>query len=133
MIGVIFGVIVPYIAVAIFVAGVVYRILSWASSPVPLKIPTTGGQQKSFPFIKRTVYDRFDSPYTWWETAGRMLLEIFLFRSLLKNTRYYLDRVSQKDARWLWLLEYCSTTHFCSYSSDIQDSSSSRFRASLNF
>ncbi len=103
MIGVIFGVILPYIAVAIFVIGVVYRIVNWANSPVPLKIPTTGGQQRSLPFIKRTVYDRFDSPYTWWETAGRMLLEIFFFRSLLKNTRYYLDRVSQKDARWLWL------------------------------
>lgn len=103
MIGVIFGVIVPYIAVAIFVVGVVYRIVNWANSAVPLKIPTTSGQAKSFPFIKRTIYDRFDSPYTWWETAGRMLLEIFLFRSLLKNTRYYLDRVSQKDARWLWL------------------------------
>jgi nitrate reductase gamma subunit len=103
MIGVIFGVIVPYIAVAIFVIGVIYRIVNWANSAVPLKIPTTGGQQKSFPFIKRTIYDRFDSPYTWWETAGRMLLEIFFFRSLLKNTRYYLDRTSQKDARWLWL------------------------------
>ncbi|WP_202318458.1 sulfate reduction electron transfer complex DsrMKJOP subunit DsrM [Archaeoglobus neptunius] len=103
MIGVIFGVIVPYIAVAIFVAGVIYRIINWASSAVPLKVPTTGGQQKSFPFIKRTIYDRFDSPYTKWETAGRMLLEIFFFRSLLKNTRYYLDRTSQKDARWLWL------------------------------
>ncbi|WP_290596721.1 MULTISPECIES: sulfate reduction electron transfer complex DsrMKJOP subunit DsrM [unclassified Archaeoglobus] len=103
MIGVIFGVIVPYIAVAIFVAGVVYRFVNWANSAVPLKIPTTGGQQKSFPFIKRTIYDRFDSPYTWWETVGRMILEIFMFRSLLKNTRYYLDRASQKDARWLWL------------------------------
>lgn len=103
MIGVIFGVVVPYIAVAIFVLGVVYRIVNWANSAVPLKIPTTSGQAKSLPFIKRTIYDRFDSPYTWWETAGRMLLEIFFFRSLLKNTRYYLDRVSQKDARWLWL------------------------------
>lgn len=103
MIGVIFGVIVPYIAVAVFVVGVIYRIVDWANSPVPLKIPTTGGQQKSLPFIKRTIYDRFDSPYTWWETVGRMFLEIFLFRSLLRNTRYYLDRVSQKDARWLWL------------------------------
>ncbi len=103
MIGIIFGVIIPYIAVAIFVAGVIYRIVNWANSAVPLKIPTTGGQQKSFPFIKRTIYDRFDSPYTWWETAGRMLLEIFFFRSLLKNTRYYLDKTTQKDARWLWL------------------------------
>jgi nitrate reductase gamma subunit len=70
---------------------------------VPLKIPTTSGQAHSLPFIKRTIYDRFDSPYTKWETIVRMLLEIFFFRSLFKNTRYYLDRQSQKDARWLWL------------------------------
>ncbi|MEM0266120.1 MAG: sulfate reduction electron transfer complex DsrMKJOP subunit DsrM [Archaeoglobaceae archaeon] len=103
MIGIIFGVLVPYIAFAIFVAGVVYKFIYWAKSAVPLKIPTTSGQQKSLKFIKRTIYDRFDSPFTKWETAVRMILEIFAFRSLLKNTRYYLDRLSQKDARWLWL------------------------------
>lgn len=103
MIGAILGVIVPYIAVAIFVVGVVYRIVNWANSPVPLKITTTSGQAYSLQFIKRTIYDRFDSPYTKWETAVRMLLEIFFFRSLFKNTRYYLDRTSAMDARWLWL------------------------------
>ncbi len=103
MIGVIFGVVIPYIAVAIFVVGVIYRIVNWSNSAVPLKIPTTCGQQKSLPFIRRTIYDRFDSPYSKWETVVRMILEIFLFRSLLRNTRYYLDRQSQKDARWLWL------------------------------
>lgn len=103
MIGIIFGVLVPYIAFAIFVTGVVYKFIYWAKSAVPLKIPTTSGQQKSLKFIKRTIYDRFDSPFTKWETAVRMILEIFAFRSLLKNTRYYLDRLSQRDARWLWL------------------------------
>ncbi|MEM0203542.1 MAG: sulfate reduction electron transfer complex DsrMKJOP subunit DsrM [Archaeoglobaceae archaeon] len=103
MIGVIFGVLVPYIAFAIFVVGVVYKFIYWAKSAVPLKIPTTSGQQKSLRFIKRTIYDRFDSPFTKWETVVRMILEIFAFRSLLKNTRYYLDRLSQRDARWLWL------------------------------
>jgi nitrate reductase gamma subunit len=97
------GVIVPYIAVAIFVVGVIYRFINWANSAVPLKVPTTCGQAYSLPFIKRNIYDRFDSPYTKWETAVRMLLEIFFFRSLLRNTRYYLDRQAQKDARWLWL------------------------------
>ncbi len=102
--GIIFGVIIPYIAVAICVCGIIYKIVYWANSPVPLKIPTTSGQAYSpLPFIKRTVYDRFDSPYTKWETVGRMFFEIFLFRSLIKNTRYYLDRHAQKDARWLWL------------------------------
>ncbi len=103
MIGALFGVLIPYVAVAVFVVGVIYRIVNWANSAVPLKITTTSGQAHSLPFIKRTIYDRFDSPYTKWETVVRMFLEIFLFRSLLKNTRYYLDRQAQKDARWLWL------------------------------
>lgn len=103
MIGVVFGVVIPYIAFAIFVVGVVYKFIYWARSAVPLKIPTTSGQQKSLNFIKRTIYDRFDSPFTKWETIVRMILEIFVFRSLLKNTRYYLDKLSQRDARWLWL------------------------------
>ncbi|MEM1578899.1 MAG: sulfate reduction electron transfer complex DsrMKJOP subunit DsrM [Archaeoglobaceae archaeon] len=111
MIGVIFGVVIPYIAFAIFVAGVTYKFYYWAKSAVPLKIPTTSGQQKSLKFIKRTIYDRFDSPFTKWETVVRMILEIFAFRSLLKNTRYYLDRLSQRDARWLWL--FAILFHYC--------------------
>ncbi|MET1124225.1 MAG: sulfate reduction electron transfer complex DsrMKJOP subunit DsrM [Archaeoglobaceae archaeon] len=111
MIGVIFGVVVPYVAFAIFVVGVIYRIVEWANSPQPLKIPTTSGQAKSFPFVRRTIYDRFDSPFSRWELIGRMILEIFAFRSLLRNTRYYLDRVSQKDARWLWL--FAIIFHYC--------------------
>jgi nitrate reductase gamma subunit len=111
MIGIIFGVIIPYIAFAIFVVGIVYKFIYWAKSAVPLKVPTTSGQQKSLKFIKRTIYDRFDSPYTKWETAVRMILEIFAFRSLLKNTRYYLDRLSQRDARWLWL--FAILFHYC--------------------
>jgi len=111
MIGIVFGIIIPYIAFAIFVVGVVYKFIYWAKSAVPLKIPTTSGQQKSLKFIKRAIYDRFDSPYTKWETAVRMILEIFAFRSLLKNTRYYLDRLSQRDARWLWL--FAILFHYC--------------------
>ncbi len=111
MIGIVLGIIIPYIAFAIFVVGVVYKFIYWAKSAVPLKIPTTSGQQKSLKFIKRTIYDRFDSPYTKWETAVRMILEIFAFRSLLKNTRYYLDRLSQRDARWLWL--FAILFHYC--------------------
>lgn len=111
MIGVLFGVIIPYIAFAIFVIGVTYKFVYWAKSAVPLKIPTTSGQQKSLKFIKRTIYDRFDAPFTKWETIVRMILEIFAFRSLLKNTRYYLDRLSQKDARWLWL--FAILFHYC--------------------
>ena len=48
-----FGVALPYIAFAVFVIGFIYRIVNWAKSPVPFRIPTTCGQQKSLDFIKQ--------------------------------------------------------------------------------
>jgi len=51
-VGVLFGVVIPYAALAIFVGGFVYRVLQWAKVPVPFHIPTTCGQQKSLPWIK---------------------------------------------------------------------------------
>ncbi|AEA47688.1 sulfate reduction electron transfer complex DsrMKJOP subunit DsrM [Archaeoglobus veneficus] len=93
---------VPYVAFAIFLIGVIYRAINWAKSPVPLKIPTTCGQQYTLPFIRRTIYDRFDSPYTKWETIGRMFFEVFFFRSLFRNTRYYYTRHEHRDTRFLW-------------------------------
>ncbi len=96
-------IVVPYAAFFIFVIGVIYRIVTWANSAVPLKIPTTSGQQGTLPFIKRNLYDRFDSPYNKWEVALRMILEVFAFRTLLKNTRYYHSRHEHRDTRWLWV------------------------------
>lgn len=96
-------IVVPYAAFFIFVIGVLYRVVTWASSPVPLKIPTTSGQQGTLPFIRRNIYDRFDSPYSNWGVALRMILEVFAFRTLLKNTRYYYNRHEHRDTRWLWL------------------------------
>ena len=93
---------VPYAAFVIFVVGVIYRFVNWARSAVPLKVPTTCGQQYSLPFIKRTIYDRFDSPFTKWETVGRMFFEVFFFRSLFRNTRYYYSRHEHRDTRFLW-------------------------------
>ena len=42
-----FGIVLPYVAVACFIIGFIYRIVKWAKSPVPFRIPTTCGQQKS--------------------------------------------------------------------------------------
>ena len=42
-----FGVVIPYVAIALFVLGIIYRIVSWAKVPVPFRIPTTCGQGKS--------------------------------------------------------------------------------------
>ena len=38
---VVFGMILPYVAIIAFIAGFIYRILNWAKSPVPFRIPTT--------------------------------------------------------------------------------------------
>ncbi|MEK6583077.1 MAG: menaquinol oxidoreductase, partial [Nitrospirota bacterium] len=48
-----FGVVIPYAALAVFLFGVLYRVVKWGSSPVPFHIPTTCGQQKSLPWIKQ--------------------------------------------------------------------------------
>ena len=53
--GVVFGVVIPYAALATFLIGVVYRVYQWATIPVPFAIATTAGQQDSseaLPFVK---------------------------------------------------------------------------------
>ena len=97
-----FGVVVPYVAVVIFLAGMIYRVLLWASAPVPFRIPTVSGQQKSLPWIK---YSRFESPANGLEATGRMALEVLLFRSLFRNTRVELtpsQRVVYQPDKFLW-------------------------------
>jgi nitrate reductase gamma subunit len=79
----VFGIAIPYLAVILFVGGFIYRILKWAKSPVPFRIPTTCGQQKSLSFIKQ---DKLESPSTFIQVVGRMALEI-LFSVLSSGTR----------------------------------------------
>ena len=97
----VFFVVVPCGAFAVFVAGFIYRIVSWGRSPVPFSIPTTCGQGKSLPWIKS---DPLESPSGKAGVIGRMALEILLFRSLFRNTRLYLyaQRPVYSSAKWLW-------------------------------
>ncbi|QGP90709.1 Nitrate reductase gamma subunit [Neomoorella glycerini] len=98
-----FGVIIPYAAIAIFLAGMAYRVIKWARVPVPFRIPTTAGQQKSLPWIKAST---FDNPSSTAGVIGRMALEVLLFRSLLRNTRMELHqgpRLAYHWEKWLWL------------------------------
>lgn len=97
-----FGLVVPYVALLIFIVGFANRVWGWAKSPVPFRIPTTAGQQKSLDWIKASPVDNPSS------TPGvimRMLLEILLFRSLFRNSRVEIvgDRLSYKWVIWLWL------------------------------
>jgi len=97
-----FGVILPYAALATFLIGVVYRVTKWARSPVPFRIPTTCGQEKSLPWIKNS---KLENPYNTAGVIGRMALEVLLFRSLFRNTKMGLmnQKVVYGSAKWLWL------------------------------
>lgn len=98
-----FGVFIPYAAIITFLGGFIYRILSWARSPVPFRIPTTGGQQLSFPWIKQ---NKLDNPTTTAGVVGRMALEVLLFRSLFRNTKFEIRKgpnLYYQWEKWLWL------------------------------
>ncbi|MBC7343284.1 MAG: sulfate reduction electron transfer complex DsrMKJOP subunit DsrM [Clostridia bacterium] len=100
------AVVVPYGAAATFLLGLVYRIIKWGRVPVPFRIPTTAGQQKSLPWIKASA---LDNPWSAPGVAGRIALEVLFFRSLLRNTRteVHLEPKGPKLAyhweKWLWL------------------------------
>ena len=78
------GVWLPYLAAALCLVGFIYRVLSWANVPVPFRIPTTCGQQRSLTWIRP---EKFENPYNTLTAIGRMALEVLLFRSLLRNTK----------------------------------------------
>jgi nitrate reductase gamma subunit len=100
---IIFGVVIPYVAIGVFVLGIIYRVVKWAKSPVPFRWPTTSGQQKSLPWIKA---NNLESPYNIWGVLGRMFLEVLLFRSLFRNTKVELregPRIAYGSDKYLWL------------------------------
>lgn len=101
-----FGIIIPYIALVLFVVGFIYRIIKWASTPVPFRIPTTCGQEQSLPWIKQ---NKIDNPSTKFGVFVRMVLEVLFFRSLFRNTQTELrvdengPKIGYGSAKWLWL------------------------------
>jgi nitrate reductase gamma subunit len=92
---------VPYAAAAIFLAGFCYRVLRWAWTPVPFRIPTTCGQQKSLPWIKA---NSIDNPSSGWGVVARMGFEVLAFRSLFRNNqaRIEKDRLVFGENKFLW-------------------------------
>jgi nitrate reductase gamma subunit len=97
---VLLGVVVPYGAAMVFVAGLTWRVLSWARSPVPFNITTTCGQQHSFPWIRSS---RLGNPHTQWGVMGRLMLEVLSFRSLLRNvTHKWVDGAEGEAPRLIY-------------------------------
>ncbi len=98
-----FGAIVPWMALVAFLLGVSTRIVVWARSPVPFRIPTTCGQQASLPWIQAGW---LESPSTTTGVILRMALEVLLFRSLFRNTKAELrdgPRLVFGEDKFLWL------------------------------
>ena len=103
---VLFGIIIPYAAMVTFFVGIIVRVVDWGKSPVPFRIPTTAGQEWSFPWIKQNP---IDNPKGTWGVVVRMMFEVLTFRSLFRNTRLEYRRVDgvpkidYEWEKWLWL------------------------------
>jgi len=98
-----FGIIIPYLALILFILGFINRVIDWARSPVPFRIPTTCGQQKTLPWIKPAS---IDNPSTTGGVIVRMILEVVFLRSLFRNTKCELKagtKISYEWEKWLWL------------------------------
>lgn len=94
-----FGIVFPYLAVLTFLIGFIVKVMGWAASAVPFRIPTTCGQQKSLPWIKQNC---IDNPDTASGVFVRMVLEIFLFRSLFRNTKAAFNRNVSNRLSYSW-------------------------------
>jgi nitrate reductase gamma subunit len=98
-----FGVLVPYAALLIFLWGFFAKLMGWARSAVPFRIPTTCGQQKSLPWVKPNP---IDNPFSGGAVIIRMALEVLFFRSLFRNTRaafHKEGKISYHLEIFLWL------------------------------
>ena len=98
-----FGVILPYVAVVVFFVGFVMRMLNWARSTVPFRIPTTAGQAKTLDWLPQ---NKIDNPFTTAGVVARMFLEVVTFRSLFRNTKLKVNpdgRIAYDLEVFLWV------------------------------
>ncbi len=102
-----FGVVVPYLAILIFLVGMIVRVLDWGRSPVPFRIPTTAGQQwSSLPIVKHSW---IENPKDTKGVIVRMALEVLCFRSLFRNIKLEyrrienLPKIAFEWEKWLWM------------------------------
>ncbi len=106
-----FGVVLPYLAFAVFLGGFWWKVINWGKSPVPFRIPTTCGQEESLPWIKQS---KIDNPSTTWGVVRRMFFEVFLFRSLFRNTKAEIQdgpKLVYGSSKYLWL--FALLFHYC--------------------
>lgn len=98
-----FGVVIPYLAALLFVLGFAWRMFDWLKRPVPFRITTTTGQERSLEWIRQ---EPIESPSNGFQAAVRVLAEVLFFRSLFRNTKAELHqgpRLSYASSKWLWM------------------------------
>ena len=99
----VFAIIIPYAAAAILVLGMLFKLIDWIRRPVPFRIPTTCGQEKSLDWVKTNPLESPSNPFM---AAVRVLSEVLLFRSLFRNTKAELHggpKLVYGSHKWLWL------------------------------
>ncbi|RXK89570.1 menaquinol oxidoreductase [Chlorobaculum sp. 24CR] len=99
----VFAIIIPYAAGVILALGMLFRLVDWLRRPVPFNIPTTCGQEKSLDWVKTNTLECPSNPFM---AALRVLSEVFLFRSLFRNTKAEMaggPKLVYGSHKWLWL------------------------------
>jgi len=94
---------IAYTGFAALLIGLSWRVVRWSLAPVPFRIPTVCGQEKSLPWIRASW---LESPPNAAAAAARMAIEVLTFRSLFRGTRSRLEqgpRLIYREAKWLWL------------------------------
>ncbi len=98
-----FAVVIPLASLTILIGGFLLRLVNWFIRPVPFRIPTTCGQEKSLDWIRQ---EKFENPSHLWQVVVRVLGEVLLFRSLFRNTKAELHagpKLAYGSTKWLWL------------------------------
>lgn len=97
-----FGVAFPYVGIATFFIGIIYRVVDWGKSPVPFRIALSCGQQRSLPWLKHSWRS---SPFTRAQAFIRLVDEVLIFRSLLMNRRLAFgkgEKIAHRRTLLLW-------------------------------
>ena len=93
----------PALAALFFVAGFSWKVARWMRAPIAFRIALTTGQHRG---LASTAPDRFRAPHAAWEVLVRVLLDVVLFRPLLRATpsvHLHGRGLSTHSGRLLWL------------------------------
>ncbi len=94
----------PLGAALLFVLGFSLKLLRWMRSPIPFRITLTTGQHRG---AQAAEHERFRAPHTALQTVVRTLIDVALFRPLLRTTpsvQHHGRGLFAYSGRLLWLV-----------------------------